>query len=166
MTHSALTAAGGPAHQSRLRAIATTALLAGTLDITAACTQAALTSGISPAAVLRYVASGVFGKAAFVGGAEMAVWGLVFHYLIASVFTVVYFWLSARLSVLVRHPVLAGLGYGLVVWSIMNLLVVPASATPKLPFQPLKAAVGAGIIMVCIGLPIALRAARYYTHPS
>ncbi|MCB2407914.1 DUF1440 domain-containing protein [Hymenobacter lucidus] len=154
--------ASRPASRHLLRAIATTALVAGTLDIVAACTQFALTTGKSPVIVLQFVASGVFGKAAFTGGPAMAVWGLLLHFLIATIFTVAYFWLYPRLPWLGRHPVAAGLGYGVVVWLIMNRMVVPLSGVAPQPFIPLKALMAAAILMLCIGLPIALLTARYY----
>jgi hypothetical protein len=53
-------------------------VIAGTLDIIAACTQYYINTGKGPGNVLRYVASGVFGKKAFAGGVSMAAWGYSF----------------------------------------------------------------------------------------
>ncbi|WP_133272023.1 hypothetical protein [Hymenobacter radiodurans] len=80
-----------PFFANRVAYIAGTALLAGTLDISAAMTNFAVSTGGSPLRVLPYVASGVFGKAAFSGSPLMLVWGLVFHFSIALVFTVFFF---------------------------------------------------------------------------
>ena len=57
-----------PRSQSAASAIVLTGFIAGTLDITAACIQYYIRTGKGPANVLRYVASGVFGKEAFTGG--------------------------------------------------------------------------------------------------
>ena len=59
-------------------------LLTGTLDGLAALI---LNYKISAATIFKFIASGMFGKAAFKGGAEMVVAGVVFHYLIALLFT-------------------------------------------------------------------------------
>ncbi|GAB2854706.1 hypothetical protein [Hymenobacter ruber] len=145
-----------------LRAALITGLLAGTLDITAACTQYVLMTHKPAVNVLYFVASGLVGQAAFGGGPGMAALGLVAHYCIAVAFAVFLYWLSPRLPVLLRHPVLAGLSYGLVVWLIMNLVVLPSSRVAVRPLKPEPAAIGLVILMLCIGLPIALRAARFY----
>jgi uncharacterized membrane protein YagU involved in acid resistance len=145
-----------------LRAAFITGLIAGTLDIAAACTQYVLMAHKPPANVLYFVASGIVGNAAFAGGPAMALMGLALHYGISLFFAVAFYWLYSRLPGLGRHRVLAGLVYGAVVWLIMNALVVPFSQTPKLPFNLFSAAVGVAIIMLCIGLPISLRAARFY----
>jgi hypothetical protein len=38
----------------------------------------------------------------------------------------------------------------------MNLVVVPLSRTPPMALSPGRVALGAAILMVCVGLPIAL----------
>ncbi len=66
-------------------------LLAGTLDISAACIHAYLLRGTTPVQVLRYVASGVWGTDAFQGGTGIALQGLLFHFIIAFGWTVLFF---------------------------------------------------------------------------
>ena len=142
--------------------VAGTALLAGTLDITAAMTNYVISTGKNPLQVLSYVASGVFGKSAFSGNPAMLAWGLFFHYCIALLVTSFFFWLSPRVGWLGRHKVLAGLLYGVGVWVVMNLLVVPSSQAPTPAFNPQQAFINAVILMVCIGLPISWSAAHYF----
>ncbi|MBJ6111043.1 hypothetical protein JAO73_18620 [Hymenobacter sp. BT523] len=140
-----------------------TGLVAGSLDIAAACTQYVLLTHKPPVNVLHFVASGLFGPAALAGGASMALAGLAFHYGIACTWALVLYWLYPRWSLLSQlPPLLVGLFYGAAVWAIMNLLVVPASQIPPRPFTLPSAAMAMGILMACIGLPIAWRAARYY----
>ncbi|MDQ2770242.1 MAG: hypothetical protein M3Y54_07060 [Bacteroidota bacterium] len=151
-----------PATTSWLPSALLTGLLAGTLDIAAACTQYALMTHKPPVQVLHYVASGAFGPAAMAGGARMAGAGLLFHYGIATGFALAFYWLAARWPALLRRPVLAGLGYGVLVWVVMNLVVVPLTRIPARPLHLLPSAIGLGILMLCIGLPIALRAVRFF----
>jgi hypothetical protein len=141
-----------------------TGLLVGTLDIAAASIHYVLVAHKSPANVLNFIASGIFGPTAFSGGAGMALAGLALHYFIATMFALAFYWLAGRWPTLPRHKVLAGLLYGVLIWLLMNLLVLPLSQTPELPFKLVSAAIGAGILMLCVGLPIALRAARYYAR--
>ena len=151
-----------PSPASWLPSALLTGLLAGTLDISAACTQYALMTHQPPVQVLHYVASGAFGPAAMAGGAGMAGAGLLFHYGIATGFACAFYGLAARWPQLLRRPVLAGLGYGVVVWLIMNLGVVPLTRIPARPFHLLPSAIGMAILMLCIGLPTALRAAGFF----
>ena len=137
--------------------------VAGTLDITAACTQYYIKTGKGPAGVLRYVASGIFGRPALSGGDAMAAWGLLFHYLIAFLFTIFFFLVYPRIPLLSKNKVVTGLVYGLVVWAVMNLVVVPISAVPQGPFKLKNAAIAATILMFCIGLPISLIIGKYYS---
>jgi len=64
-------------------------LLAGTLDITAAFVYYVGSSATGAERLLQGIASGVLGAAAFTGGAATAVLGLLLHYLIALIWTVV-----------------------------------------------------------------------------
>ncbi|WP_160718129.1 DUF1440 domain-containing protein [Chitinophaga solisilvae] len=143
--------------------ILVTALVAGTLDIISACVQFVLITGQPFTKVLVFVASGFFGKEAFTGDpVTMMWWGLLFHYLIALTFTTIFFLIFPRIPELLRYPAASGLVYGILVWLIMNLLVIPLSQIPPRPFRLGNAVIGMLIIMVMIGLPIGLLAGRYY----
>jgi hypothetical protein len=149
------------------RAIVQAALLAGTLDISAACLQAYLMNGVPPVRVLHFVASGLFGPSAFTSGMQGAAAGLGLHYLIAYAWTVVFFFLypfvKKALPKISQNLVVMMIVYGGVVWCVMNLLVLPNSNIPQRPLKPLNASIGAGILMLCIGTPLAWCARRYYT---
>ncbi len=138
-----------------LKTIAFAWLLAGTLDVTAACTYYPLTSGISPITLLQGIASGWLGASAFSGGLSTAALGLASHYLIAFIWTVFFFAAARVFESLTRHRVLVGLGYGVFVWLVMNLLVLPLSNVRHRPLHLWPSVVGAVILMICIGLPIA-----------
>lgn len=149
---------------SLTRSILTAWLIAGTMDITAACIQYYIRTGNGPEGVLRFVASGALGKNAFTGGTEMPVLGLLFHYLVAFIFTIIFFWFYPRLKVMQGNKWITGLVYGMIVWAVMNLLVLPLSAAPAIPFVLKKAAVAMLILMCCIGLPISLIANKHYLY--
>jgi hypothetical protein len=110
--------------------------------------------GGTPARVLRFVASGVLGAAAASGGAGVAALGLALHFLIALGWAAVYWMASRKIAFLRTHPVPSGLVYGVFVYFLMALVVVPLSAVPPRPFvlSPIMVV----IHMLCVGLPIAL----------
>lgn len=136
-------------------------LLAGTLDILAAFINSGLHS-VSPTRILQAIASGLLGKDAFNGGFATAALGLVLHFFIATTATAFYYAVSRKLKVLVDHAVVCGLAYGIPVYLVMNLVVLPLSAVPFKPPHTLGAVVTAALIlMFCVGLPIALIVRRY-----
>ncbi|HEU5131578.1 MAG TPA: hypothetical protein VFT26_05720 [Pyrinomonadaceae bacterium] len=105
-------------------------LVAGTLDICAAFLTAWLRRGVTPGAVLRFVASGLLGPAAFTGGSKTAAIGLALHFLIATGATIVFYLASRKLRFLVERPVHFGLLYGVAVYLFMNFVVLPLSLVP------------------------------------
>ena len=133
-------------------------LIVGTLDIGAAFLQYYLKTGRNPLTILPFIASGVFGKKAFAGGTEMMVLGLIFHYLIATTWAFIFYYVVSRLPVFRRSWVATGIIYGLLVWCVMNLVVVPLSNTPSRTFTLSGTLIGMGILVVCIGLPLAYMA--------
>ena len=145
-----------------LTAILKTGLIAGTCDITCAMIHYFIVTGNNPLRVLNYVASAVFGKEAFDGGAAMPLLGLLFHYTIATIFTTFFFLLYPKLKFLSKNIVVSGIGYGLFVWLVMNLAVVPLSKIGRFPSNPINATIGLIIIMIAIGLPISILTYRYY----
>jgi len=139
-------------------------LTAGSLDILAACVQYYLKTGMNPEGVLKYVASGFFGSAAFSGDATMVVWGLVFHYINAFCFTLFFFMIYPRLKFLSYNKGITAIIYGLFAWCVMNLIVVPLSNTPKSAFHLSNALIAATILIFMIGLPITWIIGNYYSR--
>lgn len=73
--------------KSKAGAIFLSGLIAGTLDILAAFFfYAILFQKTTAIKILQSIASGVFKKEAYSGGAQMAWYGLGFHFIIAIVF--------------------------------------------------------------------------------
>jgi hypothetical protein len=142
--------------------IVTAGLVAGLLDGTAATVQTFIMSGQGIGRVFPYVASGVFGKEALSGGTGMILAGIFFHMMIAMTWAILFFYLYPFVSRVIKNWIVLGLLYGIFVWTIMNLIVVPFSNTPKFPFNPNRAIIGACILMAFIGFPISFFVSRYY----
>jgi len=148
--------------QTFAAAVLTTGLIAGTLDILAACTSAYIQRGTSPERLLQFVASGLFGADAFTGGATMAIAGLVMHFMIALSWTLLFYLLYPRLKFLRQNKIVSGILYGAFVWVMMNLVILPVTNIPKSSFNPISALIGMVILMLMIGMPNAFRAPKYY----
>lgn len=142
-------------------------LVAGTLDIADALIFNAA-RGISPVIVLRHIAAGLIGLRAANSGVAMPALGLALHYLIALIWTAVFYAASRRLSILYRHAVLCGLLYGIIVYVLMNWVVLPLSALPpmKRPVALASRVNGVLAVMFCIGLTISLLTRRFAGPPS
>lgn len=128
-------------------------LLAGALDIAAAI----LTNLQVPArAVLQSVATGLLGAEAYRGGWPTAGLGLAAHFAIMLVIAVVFVAAAARAPALRRHWLPAGALFGVAVWAVMALVVVPLSASPiSGPVDPAAALKPIAIHILFVGLPIA-----------
>lgn len=136
-------------------------LIAGTLDICAAFLTAWLRGGVGPVRVLHFVASGFFGADAFQGGAKTALFGLAFHFLIATVAATVFYLASRSVLFLVEQPVIAGLLYGIAVHLFMTFVVLPLSLVTRRPMTVSGFVIGVLTIMFCVGLPVALIVRRF-----
>lgn len=143
------------------KTILITGLLAGTLDALGAI----VVYQAEPAGMFKYIASGAFGAGrAFSGGTVMVLWGVLFHYFIAFSWTILFFFLYPTSTVLQKNKYVTGLLYGIFVWIMMNRVILPLSEIPQQPFNLKGALVGASILMVAIGLPIAFLTHRYYSR--
>lgn len=149
-------------NSSFLKTILKTGLLVGILDIAAALTNYVISSGKNPLIVLKYIASAVVGTAAFAGGVEMVLLGLVFHFIIAMSFTVLFFLLYPTIKSFISNKILLGVLYGIFIWLVMNLGILPLTNVTRGPFNPVQAIIGALILVGAIGLPLAFYAERYY----
>ncbi|MEX6685966.1 hypothetical protein QTN47_00585 [Danxiaibacter flavus] len=138
-------------------------LIAGTLDIVTALIMFYMKTHKDPMIVFKYIASAAFGKAAY-SGASFIVAGIVFHYIIAFSFTILYFFLYPRIKFMHNYPVLAGLTYGICVWLIMNLLVLPLTQLPPITFNLQSAITGTIVLMLAIGLPVSLIVHNYFSR--
>jgi hypothetical protein len=105
----------------------------------------------------------VAGKAAFTGGYEMMAIGLLFHFIIAFACTAVFFLLYPILKILHHKIILNSLLIAIVTWAVTTQMVIPFSKIQQPPFDAGKAAIAAGILFLCIGLPVSLSAKKFYS---
>ncbi len=139
-----------------------TGVLVGTLDILTAFIYFFIKTGGNPLNVLKFVASGIFGKEAFSGGNLMLLSGLILHYFIAFAFTMFFFWLFPKIKVFSINRMLTGIIYGIFIWVIMNLVVVRLSKIPIRPFNIVNALINLIILIICIGIPLSFMANTFY----
>ena len=144
----------------------TAGLVAGTLDITAACIQAYLKTGTTPSQVLKYVASGAVDPKTFSNDTMLAVAGLLVHFTIAILFAFFFFFLAKLIPSLVKYPILIGILYGVFVWGTMRFIILPyisrLNPKPIIGQEAIKnAIIAAAIIVVCVGIPVVLFARKY-----
>jgi hypothetical protein len=152
-----------PQQPSALNSILLSGLAAGILDATAGVIVYYIWFGFNPFQVLQYIAAGVYGPSAINGGAAMIIAGLFFHFLIAYVVAAIYFYAYPVIPLLSKYKVVAGLVYGLAIWLLMNLLIIPVTNIPASPFDTGLAITGIIWHMVLVGLPIALITAKHYS---
>ena len=144
----------------------TAGLVAGTLDITAACIQAYLKTETMPSQVLKYVASGAVDPKTFSNDTMLAAVGLLVHFIIAISFTFFFFFLAKQIPSLVKYPIPIGILYGVLVWGTMRFIILPyisrLNPKPIVGQEAIKnAVIAAGIIVICVGIPVVLLARKY-----
>lgn len=139
-----------------------TTLIAGTLDITGAFISGYLVRGVSPDIILKSIASGVFGKAAFDGGFGMMAMGLLFHFIIAFACTFIFFLLYPKINFLKKNIFLNAVLIALSAWTVTNLIIMPLSKIGMPAFTTASVARAIFILILCIGLPISYSAKKYY----
>jgi hypothetical protein len=145
-----------------MRAIAVGGLVAGTVDIAAAC----VINWVSPLVILHVIASGILGPASFQSGISSAVLGLILQWamslLIAALFVIGIEWFPA----LKRRWMAAGLICGVVVFVVMNYAVVPLSAVGHVfSFTPVKFLANM-LAMLLFGIIIAYSARERLQTPA
>ena len=145
-----------------LAAILIGGLLAGTLDLTYAIVFSG-SHGVPAMRVMQSVASGWLGSAAYEGGVPTAILGVLSHYFIMFCAAAVFFAASRRFDFLVRRPVISGVVFGLIMYAVMTLVVLPLSALPnyKVKFtDPVLVSANLFVHMFFVGVPISLAVRR------
>ena len=137
-------------------------LLAGALDILAAFTDYYIATGKGPEGVLRFIASGAFGKDAFTGTTTMIWFGLFFHFIIAFALTIFFFIVYPKIKLLQINIILTAVIFAIVSWAVTNLIIVPLSNTPAIPFKLISALKAFVILIFTIGFPLAIIFRNFY----
>jgi hypothetical protein len=142
--------------QKLLLAILVGGIVAGALDLTAAF----ITFGWR---VPRGVAGGLLGRqAALSGGIPTWILGVCLHFFIAFSAAAIYNLTSRKLEFLKDHFLVCGLFYGIAVYLVMNLVVLPLSALhSRGPYTLAGLIQGLLVHMLVIGLPISFSARKF-----
>ena len=142
------------------RATIAATLVCGTLDILSAFVFAGI-RGTTPVQVLHSVASGPFGEGMRDMGLAGAAIGLLVHFAIMAVMVAVFVLAASRIATIRARPVLAGTGYGLLLYGVMYWIVMPLrwGNFPRIAPWPIGTALFAHIL--CVGIPMALITVRY-----
>ena len=131
-------------------------LVGGSLDILFAISFGAY-NGVSAMRVLQSVASGLLGRSAYAGGVPTAALGLLLHFAMALTWAGMFLLISRRIPLLVRRPILMGGLFGVAVFLVMRLVVLPLSAFPHpMSFKPLATTLDLLSHIFLFGIPIAL----------
>lgn len=130
--------------------------IAGTLDIFCAVVVYALILGkTTPLKILQSIAAGAVGKQAYEGGLATAGYGLFLHFFITLLFAIFYFILFLFIAFLKRQRTICGTIYGIFIWLVMNLIVLPTVFPGIMPGDANAILIGMTIVIVAVGIPIA-----------
>jgi hypothetical protein len=143
-----------------LRRILAAGAVAGALDLAYAFTIWGFRD-VPPTVILMSIASGLFGRAAFAGGVPMAALGAALHFMMTTIMAAVFARAATAMPLLARRPIVAGVGYGVGIYIVMNYVVVPLSRAASGGDQPLVMMIsGIAVHMLFVGVPIALITTR------
>jgi hypothetical protein len=130
-------------------------LVAGTIDIGAACTI----NRIGPGPILRFIASGLLGTP-LPHEAWIYALGLGLQWLMSIIIAAIYVAAARRMPVLLRRWIGAGIAYGIVVYFVMTFVVVPLSRA-KAGHVTVTSFIENLLAMMLFGLIVAYTAAEF-----
>jgi len=134
--------------------VLTGGMIAGALDLTAAFIAYGWGTPLG-------IASGLLGPSARQGGAGTYILGICLHFFIALSAATVYYMASRKLEFLKQYALVCGLFFGIAVFLVMNLIVVPLSAIHfSGPYTWRGLVQGLLVHMFCVGLPISFSVQR------
>lgn len=139
-------------------------LISGILDSAAASVVFYLKLGLNPAQVMQFIASALYGPAAFKGGLMTMIIGVLLHFSIAFVITAIYFYFYPKIAGLGKWPVLSGLALGVGIWLVMNLAIIPLSKIQPGPFEISAVIISVAWHMLLVGLPISFIVKRHFVN--
>jgi uncharacterized membrane protein YagU involved in acid resistance len=138
-------------------------LVAGILDGIAAIIVLHIWFKLTPGQVMQWIASGIYGASAFAGGSATVLAGIFFHFIVAYVLAVFYFLVFPKVNLLKKRSVLSGLIFGIGIFLVMNIIVIPASNIQPSPFDLGLASVSIIWHIVLVGIPIAVITKKHFT---
>jgi len=138
-------------------------LFIGLFDLIFAFTFYGFILGVPLLRIFQSVAAGVLGRPrSYAGGVRTFFLGIILHFLVATCIATVYYLATLVLPVLIRHPVVSGLIYGVVAYLGMKFIILPLSAIGQRGPIPRLSILITELIghAVLVGLPVALLARR------
>ena len=142
------------------RAILAGGFVAGLLDLLFAIVFAA-THGVTPLRLLQTIASGWMGQAAYAGGTPAGALGLASHFVLALLWAALFCAAVRHRPIWLARPLLPSIAFGVLVFLVMRLVVLPLSAYPRpVTFKPLSTALDLGSHVFLFALPIVVAARR------
>lgn len=135
----------------------------GLFDLLFAFTFYGLILGVPYLRIFQSVAAGVLGRPrATAGGVPTFLLGILLHFVVATCIASVYYLATLVLPVLLHHPIVSGLIYGVCAYFGMKYIVLPLSAIGQRGNLPRASILITELIghAVLVGLPVALLAYR------
>ena len=83
--------------------------------------------------ILKYIASGLIGDAAYAGGLGTALLGLILEFVMTIIIAGIFIFSADRIALLRKNVIVGSLLYGFGVFVVMNFVVLPLSAAAILP---------------------------------
>jgi len=156
-------AARGRLVRPALKTILLACLVAGTLDICyAVITWGPVFGKLTAARLLQGIAGTLIGKNAFTGGAATALVGLLMHYCISLAWCALYFLIFPYIPALSKNKWASGLVYGIFVWLMMSILIVPLVTGRAYHFETIAFLKSIAPMLLLFGPAIALIIHRHY----
>lgn len=151
--------------QTNFKAIFGATIFTGSLDIVLAILwYAVLQKKTTALKILQSISSGLFGMPAYRGGMPMALIGLFLHYFITLLFVMFYFSIYPMVRPLKIYPLFSGILYGLAIWMLMNLIILPFTFRSLGTIELSSAVTGVSILILGIGIPLSFITNRYYQN--
>ncbi|MDQ3682134.1 MAG: hypothetical protein M3352_03560 [Bacteroidota bacterium] len=82
--------------------------------------------------------------------------------MIAISFTLLFFLVYTTLIKFLKNKVLVGILYGVFIWVVMNLMVLPLTNAPPLSMNAKQIIIGNLILITMIGLPLSFIAGKHF----
>jgi hypothetical protein len=142
-----------------LRAILTTGMVVGVLDISSAFVIW-WQRGVAIQRGLQGIAAGLLGARSYEGGMATAGLGLALHFFVAFVVVSIFYLASRKIPFLTTQPLISGVFYGIGVYIVMYWFVLP-TAFSTFRHRISNELLAVAIHISLIGLPTAFIVRRY-----
>lgn len=136
--------------------IAGATFICGSLDLLGASLLASL-AGRGPIQVLQSIAGALLGRATYDGGLRSAGIGLLLHFGIMAMMAAAYVLIVQRIPWFARHSLLGGAIYGVALYAVMYLIVLPLRWPALFPTAAVEDVIGQlACHIFLVGIPMAV----------